>query len=112
MPHPFTLTLPGALAVLALLCGPTGALAQEGRPDAGRTLAETNCVRCHAIGMEGTSPITSAPAFRDLHRRYPVDHLAEALAEGIGTGHAAMPEFKFDPADITDFLAYLKTLER
>jgi hypothetical protein len=36
---------------------------------------------------------------------------AEALAEGINTGHAAMPEFVLDPDQIHDLLSYLKTLE-
>ena len=38
-----------------------------------------------------------APPFRLLPQRYPVEHLAEALAEGIVTGHPAMPQFKFHP---------------
>jgi mono/diheme cytochrome c family protein len=46
-----------------------------------------------------------------LHKRYPVEDLAESLAEGIVTGHPTMPEFRLDPAQISDVLAYLKTLE-
>ncbi|PWS34759.1 cystathionine beta-lyase [Falsiroseomonas bella] len=106
------MTLPRALPLLAVLIGAAGASAQEGRPQAGRTFAEANCARCHAIGATGTSALPAAPAFRDLHRRYPVDQLAEALAEGIGTGHAAMPEFQLEPAQIADLLAYLRTLRR
>ena len=34
-----------------------------------------------------------APPFRDLPKRYPVENLAEALAEGIVTGHPARPRF-------------------
>lgn len=77
----------------------------------GRTFAEANCGSCHAIGRMGTSPLAAAPAFRDLHKRYPIDYIAEALAEGIVTGHAAMPEFELEPSQIDDLLAYLKTLE-
>ena len=105
-------TLPRALTLLVLLISANAALAQEGRPQAGRAFAEANCARCHAIGATGSSPLAPAPAFRDLHRRYPVDQLAEALAEGIGTGHAAMPEFRLEPAQVEDFLAYLRTLGR
>jgi cytochrome c len=106
------LTLPRALAALVILVAAAAASAQDGRPQAGRAFAEANCARCHAIGATGSSALAAAPAFRDLHRRYPVDQLAEALAEGIGTGHAAMPEFQLAPAQIADFLAYLKTLQR
>jgi len=47
-----------------------------------------------------------------LHTRYPVESLAEALAEGVVTGHPSMPEFALDPAQINDLTDYLKTLER
>jgi cytochrome c len=47
-----------------------------------------------------------------LHERYPVESLAEALSEGIVTGHPTMPEFRLDVAQINDFIAFLKTLER
>jgi len=37
--------------------------------------------------------------------------LEEALAEGIFTGHPAMPEFVLEPEHIGDFIAFLKSLE-
>ena len=43
---------------------------------------------------------------------YPVESLEEALAEGISTGHPTMPEFRLDPDQIGDVIAYLKSLER
>ena len=75
----------------------------------GHSLVETNCASCHAIGREGASPLKGAPAFRDLHRRYPVEHLEEALAEGIITGHASMPEFKFEPKQVDEVTDYIKS---
>ena len=33
-------------------------------------------------------------------------------AEGIVTGHPTMPEFRLDPGQIADVIAYFKTLER
>jgi len=47
-----------------------------------------------------------------LHQRYPVESLEESLAEGIITGHPTMPEFRFDPSQVADVIAYLKSLER
>ena len=44
--------------------------------------------------------------------RYPVDTLAEALAEGIVTGRPSMPEFRLDVAQINDLIAYLQNFER
>jgi mono/diheme cytochrome c family protein len=85
--------------------------AQEPRVQRGRTFAQTNCASCHAIGPAGESPLRIAPPFRTLHLRYPVEDLAESLAEGIMTGHRAMPQFQLDSAQIADLIAYLKSLE-
>jgi hypothetical protein len=51
-----------------------------------------------------------APPFRTLGKRYPVEHLAEALAEGIRTGHPDMPEFEFSSPDIGALITYLKEI--
>jgi mono/diheme cytochrome c family protein len=76
----------------------------------GKAIAEEKCARCHGIGLEDQSTHKSAPPFRDVVRRYPIDNLAEALAEGIVSGHPDMPVFVFEPADIEAFLAYLDHL--
>ena len=73
----------------------------------GRQLAATHCSSCHAIGPEGASPMEGAPPFRDLPRRYPIEDLAEALAEGIVTGHPQMPVFTFSTEEIDALLAYM-----
>ena len=78
----------------------------------GLVIVRTNCSRCHAIGKVGDSPLPIAPPLRTLHERYPVDDLQEPLAEGIITGHPTMPEFRFDPGQVGDIIAYLKSLER
>lgn len=97
------------LLVLFMLAPlPHAASAQDA--DAGRAIAEERCARCHAIDKTGQSPHAEAPAFRDLQLRYPVENLEEALAEGILTGHAEMPEFVLEPEQIGDFIAYLKSL--
>lgn len=85
---------------------------QSPRAQRGFTFAQANCAKCHAIGKVGESPLPIAPPFRTLHTRYPVENLAEALAEGIVTGHPTMPEFQLDGAQIDDLLAYLKWLEK
>jgi len=47
-----------------------------------------------------------------LHERYNVEDLAESFAEGIMVGHPTMPVYRFDPNQIQNLIAYLKTLER
>ena len=76
----------------------------------GLNLAVANCARCHAIDKISPSPLSLAPPFRALHLRYPVENLAESLAEGIVTGHQNMPVFRLDPGQIVDFIDFLKSL--
>jgi mono/diheme cytochrome c family protein len=103
-----------AALLLSLLAAgaPTGAVAlDDPAAQRGLVFVRTNCARCHAIDKVSPSPLGAAPPFRTLHQRYPIDSLAEAMAEGIVTGHPAMPEFKLDPGQIADVLAFLRTLE-
>ena len=96
----------GAFAAVAVMAAHTGAAA-DGRSVKGEALLTKHCVRCHAIGMTGESQHEKAPPFRQVVTRYPIDNLAEALAEGIVSGHADMPEFVFEPGEIDAILAYL-----
>ncbi|MFE1597746.1 c-type cytochrome [Methylobacterium sp. ID0610] len=105
--------LAGLLAGLmaGLLAGGPAA-AEDAHVRRGRIFVQAHCAGCHAIGRVGESPLAEAPRFRDLHTRYPVSELAEALAEGITTGHPTMPEFRLDPDQIEDVIRYLASLER
>ena len=97
--------------VVLLTASLVGASSHASNPEQGKRLALTWCAKCHAIDKRSPSPLKIAPPFRDLHKRYPVETLQEALAEGLVTGHPAMPEFRFDADQIDDFIAFLKTLE-
>jgi cytochrome c len=77
----------------------------------GGALLTTSCSRCHAIGRAGASPHFAAPPFRTLSGKYPIEGLAEALAEGLSVGHPDMPEFVFEPNEIAAILAYLKSIQ-
>ena len=98
------------LAAIALLVTPLAAC-EDGQVKLGRQIAETYCQDCHAIGKTGKSRFAPAPRFRDLHTRYDVSLLSEALVEGLVTAHPEMPEFEFDPDQAEAIIAYLKTLE-
>jgi mono/diheme cytochrome c family protein len=88
------------------------AMAEEARLEGrGEELLSARCARCHAIGRTGESPHSGAPPFRTLSRKYPIDGLAESLAEGISVGHPDMPEFVFEPDDIAAILAYLNSIQ-
>jgi cytochrome c len=86
---------------LATLLAITPALAASPAEQRGKTFALTNCARCHSIDRVTQSPLKIAPPFRTLHNRYPVESLAEALAEGIQTGHPTMPDSSTIPIRFT-----------
>ncbi|MDF1587242.1 c-type cytochrome [Marinimicrococcus flavescens] len=104
------LALPLAVQATAL---PAAASGRPEQPDPaqGQRLAEQYCGRCHATGPTDESPLPEAVPFRELRSLYPLESLAEALAEGIVTGHEAMPVFRFEPRDIDNLLAWLATLD-
>jgi len=99
------------LFAVLLLAAPGAGAATADDLERGRAILAENCSRCHATGTEGNSPLPAAPAFRQLGEHYPVADLAEALAEGIVTGHPAMPEFTFEPDEIDAIIAYLQSLQ-
>jgi hypothetical protein len=47
-----------------------------------------------------------------LGKRYPIDSLEEALAEGMLSGHPDMPEFSFDADEVGAIIAYLKSIQQ
>jgi len=77
----------------------------------GLTYVRAHCAQCHSVDKVTESPLRVAIPLREVHRLYPVESLAESLAEGIRTGHPSMPEYQLDPGQVGDVIAYLKTLE-
>ena len=77
----------------------------------GAEIASDNCGACHAVEAERESPLSDAPPFRDLSQRYPVAQLAEALAEGIVSGHPDMPEISLPSDDVDALIAYLESIQ-
>ena len=104
-----TLSICTAFMVVQTLTAGT-VIGQSTLSERGQAIAEKQCARCHAVGLTGTSPMGLAPPFRDLSQRYPIETLAEALAEGIMTGHPAMPHFTFHPREIDALLTYIDSL--
>jgi cytochrome c len=101
-----TLGLSLALSLLA-----ASASAQSPAAQRGLTFVRTHCAQCHSIDNVNESPIAIAPPFRTLHLKYPIENLQRPLAEGIIANHPTMPQFRLEPDQIRDVIAYLKTLE-
>jgi mono/diheme cytochrome c family protein len=77
----------------------------------GYELVRKHCAHCHAIERSGASPDRKAPPFRMLGRRYSLESLEEAFAEGIMVGHSRMPNFEFDSEEVGALIAYLKSIQ-
>jgi cytochrome c len=104
---------------IAIFCAiivfiPRVSLAEGEHVERGRAIAKANCSRCHAIGAQGKSPNPASPPFRTLTKKYPLENLEEALAEGIVVGHGGldMPRFEFSPGQIESLLDYIASIQR
>ena len=90
-----------------MVAAATSALAEAPSAARGGVLVQRHCGGCHATKATGSSPHPAAPPLRELHRRYE----PEALAEGILTGHPAMPEFRFEAPDVRSIILYLDAIQ-
>ena len=77
----------------------------------GEVIVREHCARCHAVGLTDTSANEEAPPFRTLSSKYPIDSLAESLAEGIMSGHPEMPVFVFTPHDVDAIIDYMQSIQ-
>jgi cytochrome c len=104
---------PSAFCTVLVLLSAGAALPQDKRAleSRGEGLLTSSCSRCHAVGRTGNSTHPEAPPFRTLGQRYPVEVLAEALAEGLSSGHPDMPEFRFEIDDVNAIIAYLGSIQ-
>jgi mono/diheme cytochrome c family protein len=100
------------LAGLILVAATQVAMALNPAEQRGFSFVDSNCSKCHAVGLHGESALAVAPPLRTLHLRYPIEDLAKPLAEGIVVNHPSMPQFRLDAAQVNDVIAYLKSLEK
>ncbi|WP_462121198.1 c-type cytochrome [Methylorubrum thiocyanatum] len=108
--HALPLPVLAAVALSLLFALPVEA--RDASAVRGEAFAREHCARCHALGPRGASPMREAPPFRTLAGRFPVDDLADVLAEGVDRRHPAMPDFRLDPTDAANLAVYLKALRR
>ena len=89
---------------LALLAAPAAAddVAE------GRALAERWCAECHQIAPDAPAS-DIGPSFVGLAPE--VEETEEALRAWLFAPHEPMPDMDLAPAQITDLLAYIATLE-
>ena len=45
------------------------------------------------------------------HLKYPIESMRQRLSEGITASHPTMPQFRLEPDQIADVVAYIESLE-
>lgn len=105
------MNIPGIVTVGVVTMSLAASAAHAQSLQRGELLVRRHCGGCHAVGKTGASTEPAAPPFRELYRRYEPDTLAEALAEGVLTGHPQMPEFRFKAGDVKAITAYLSSIQ-
>ena len=98
--------------VLVLMTGAAAvpAVGQSGDVVLGRAIAEARCAKCHAVASSRRSPHDIVIPFRDLHIRYPVNMLSEALSTHRIGGHDEMPMFDLGAEHTHALIAYIDSL--
>jgi len=97
------------LALVGFLYAGTPAPVQAQSPDVehGRALAELNCGRCHATGLEGESDHSLAPPFWSLSDRRPVETVSEMLLRRTTPNDSDMPHFAITKKQADDLAAWI-----
>jgi mono/diheme cytochrome c family protein len=96
-------------------CATAGATFAQTHPDPalerGAWVAQRDCAQCHAVGLEGRSPNSNAPTFREIRLRFNPISLERRLHPMPVQGHDAMPPRSLSVADVPDLVAYIQSLE-
>lgn len=104
----------GAATLFVLLSIASGTAQESAMPEEsverGKALVVENCSGCHAIGVTGDSPHPTAPPFRTLSERFPIDALEETFIDSIDTGHPGMPVFQASQQQINDIIDYIASV--
>ena len=111
----FALWRTGALATVALLLLAARRLRRRKSPrcsEPGLAFVRSNCARCPLDRQGKPQPARDRAAVPRSPQALSDRESQEAFAEGIQTGHQNMPEFRLEPDQIGDVIAYLKTLEK
>ena len=106
----------GSMLVCAAIGATSVAFGQTANPTSGdlavgERLIGQYCAACHSVSAAQPSPHKEAPSLTGLSKNYPVEALAESLAEGIMTGHPDMPVFVFDAASVDSIIVYLESIQ-
>ncbi|MBS0241963.1 MAG: cytochrome c [Proteobacteria bacterium] len=99
------------LAVLTLIAGTTGVMAQQPSSHDGHEIASKLCSNCHAVDPEAAQTARAdVPSFKSIANgpRGTPEHLAAAII----LPHPAMPGIPLTRAEIQAVVAYIVSLKK
>ncbi len=96
------------LGALFILPGTTAGAAFEAAN--GKTLAEKWCSSCHLVSPDQAKASADAPPFASIAER--TDEDLDRLAFFLLDPHPVMPNFSLSRDQITDLVAYIKSLKQ
>ena len=100
------------IPIVAAICAATIVSARYRKcAVAGKALVETNCAALPRDRGDRHQQSSRRTGVSNAVTAIPDRSLAEALAEGISTGHPDMPEFVASPQQIDAILAYVGSLQ-
>jgi len=97
------------IAMVFCLILPPSAAAFES-PANGRALAEQWCSSCHLVTPEQTRASADAPPFMSIAKRSDVE--LGRLASFLIDPHPKMPNFSLSRQQISDLVAYIRSLKK
>jgi len=100
------------LTLLMICAWASASYALDREQQRGKSLLQTLCGRCHAVGQTGRSPHIDAPPFRTFgdEKLYTEDFGAR-LQDGLSTIHPDMPTFRFSREDAEAAVSYLRFIQ-
>ena len=96
-----------AMAVMAALALGSAVSAQEPSPERGGEIAERWCSSCHVVSEAGTGGDVAPSFYRIAEIAIEED---QALRTWLAAPHDPMPDFDLSETDISDILAYIRSL--
>jgi len=78
----------------------------------GKALVSVNCLTCHSLSSDESSPRADAPSLDQILKNYNPKSLADDFREGIHVGHPDMPDFDFGAKGTDEIIAYLKSIQK
>lgn len=102
------MTIASLHLVLLSAAGLAGSALAQGNAGTGGAIAERWCASCHLVSADQTAAVADVPSFPSIAQR--TDSEIEALEGFLVDPHPPMPDMSLTRHEISDLLAYIRSL--